>query len=141
MSVVALVEPHGLEERLVGRPVAVELAEGGGEGGVELVGGDEQRAGAFEQLQAQGPAAALAQLVVQQLQQRAGPRLLAGADQGAGDAHVIVEIGGIFLDPRQPVGLDESKSLLDSWFWVVLEIVIGRKQDTRFSENVSSRTG
>ena len=100
------VEPHGLVQRLVGRAVAVELAEAGGDGGVELVGGEEQRAGAFEELQAKGPQAALAQMVVQQLEERAGPRLLAGADQGTRHADEVLEIRRVFLDPGQPVALD-----------------------------------
>ena len=73
---------------------------------MELVGGDEEGAGAFEELQADGPVAALPEVLVQQLEQGAGPRLLAGADEGAGDADEVVEVRGVFFEARQPFALD-----------------------------------
>ena len=63
-------------------------------------------AGALEQLQARGPGARFAELLVEQLQQVAGAPLLAVAGEGARHAHEIVEIGGVLFQARQPLAFE-----------------------------------
>ena len=74
--------------------------------GWSFSGGEEEGAGALQQLAAQVPASALAELLVEHLQQEAGALLLAGAGQGAGHADEVVEIQGVLAHGGQPFSLD-----------------------------------
>src|SRR5204863_2071021 len=75
-------------------------------------GGDEDGAGAFEELQADRPAAALAELIVQKLEQGGRAGLFAGAHECAGNAHEVVEIRRVFLELSQPLAFERVEVAL-----------------------------
>jgi hypothetical protein len=99
-------EADGVGEPLEDRTVGVEALQGGEDGGVELLGREEDRAGALQHFSAQIPAPGLAELVVEHLQQEAGALLLAGAGQGARHADEVVQIQGVLTHGGQPLSLD-----------------------------------
>jgi hypothetical protein len=99
-------EADGVREPLEDGTVGVEALQGGEDGGVELLGREEDRAAALQHLAAQVPAPGLAELVVQHLQQEAGALLLSGAGQGAGHADEVVEIQGVLAHGGQPLTFD-----------------------------------
>jgi hypothetical protein len=51
-------------------------------------------------------------MVVEQLEQIAGPRLLTGADEGARHADEVLDVRGIFFEARQPLALDSLEIAL-----------------------------
>ena len=102
------VQADRLEQPLEGAAVAVELVEGRDDGGVGLVGRQQQRPGALQELQARRPVPALAELLVEHLQEVAGAPLLAVADQGARHADEVVEVRRVLFEAGQPLPLERG---------------------------------
>jgi hypothetical protein len=102
-------EAHGFGEPLEDGAVAVQALQGGKDGGVELFGGEEDASGLLQKLSSDVPAPALAELVVQHLEEEAGALLLTGAGQGAGDADEVIQVGWVPAHGGKPFSLDRFK--------------------------------